>query len=367
MSRIFTPWKLGKLELPNRLVRSATWEGLADADGAPTFDLINALAALAEGGVGLIITGFMYVAQEGKAMPGQTGIHIDAMIGPLTRISDAVHKAGGKIAAQIAHGGGQANPALTGHKLLGPSTMVNPSSKHPVEAMTTDQIYEALYAMSLAAARAKAAGFDAVQLHAAHGYLLSQFLSPNLNLRADEYGGSLENRARFLYQAYEDVRQAVGPDYPIFVKLNSEDGVEGGITPAEAAEVAGRLAAMGIDGIEVSGGTRAGGKRGMPSRVVAKPADEGYFLDNAVAVKQAAGCPVISVGGWRSPSRIEAALEKVDAVALCRPFIREPGLARRWQEGDRAAASCISCNQCFEVTAKHGLGCGQELKREDGE
>lgn len=362
MAEIFSPWNLGGLEIPNRLVRSATWEGLADDDGAPSHDMINATAALAEGGVGLVITGFAFVQPQGRGRPRQTGVHIDAMIGPLTRVSDAVHKSGGLVAMQIVHAGGQTRAEWTGSQPKGPSAMIHPAIKEPVAELSQDEIWDIVDAFALAAARAKAAGFDAVELHGAHGYLVSQFLSPNINLRSDGWGGGLEGRARFCLEVLQACRQAVGPRYPLFIKLNSEDGLKGeGLEVEEAVRVASWLDAAGIDAIEVSGGTPAAGKL-SPSRVVKGPEDEGYFLENAKRIKAAVSCPVIAVGGWRSKARVGEALEHVDAIAMCRPFIRQPDLVNLWKAGGDKA-SCISCDQCFTVTAEQGLGCGQELKK----
>ena len=362
MADIFTPWRMKDLTIPNRLVRSATWEGLAEDDGTPTHELINALADLAEGGVGLIITGYAFILPEGRGLPKQTGAHIDAMIGPLTRISDAVHKAGGLVAVQIVHAGGQTKADWIGRQPLGPSAMLNPAFGEQVAELSLMQIEDIVEAFALAAARIKAAGFDAVELHGAHGYLINQFLSPATNQRGDDYGGTPAKRARFAYEVLAATRQAVGPRYPVFIKLNSDDAVEGGLGLEEAVQVARGLSERGIDAIEVSGGTPAAGKL-SPSRVVKEPADEGYFLANAVAIKKVVSCPVICVGGWRSRLVVEKALDQVDAVALSRPFIRQPDLAKRWQAGEDQA-TCISCNQCFKVGMRQGLGCGQELKKQ---
>ncbi|MCB2226440.1 MAG: NADH:flavin oxidoreductase [Desulfarculaceae bacterium] len=363
MADIFTPWQIKDLTIPNRLVRSATWEGLAGPDGEPTHELILATAALAEGGTGLIITGYAYVSPDGVGLMRQSGVHIDALVGPLTRVSDAVHKSGGLVAMQIVHAGGQTKSEwMNGLQPVGPSDYFNPAYEQQVKGMSRDRIEDIVDDFARAAARVKAAGFDAVELHGAHGYLINQFLSPITNQREDDYGGSLANRARFAYQVLDQVRRAVGPNYPVFIKLNTTDALEGGLTLEDALVVAKGLSDRGIDAIEVSGGTPASGKL-SPSRVVKKAEQEGYFLDNAVAVKNVVSCPVICVGGWRSKARVEAALDQIDAVAMSRPFIRQPDLANRWKAGE-TQATCISCNQCFEVGRKQGLGCGQELKKQ---
>lgn len=366
MADIFTPWRINDLTIPNRLVRSATWEGLAGDDGVPSHDSINLTAELAEGGVGLIITGYAFVRPEGRGLFRQTGVHIDAMVGPITRMSDAVHHNGGLVAMQIVHAGGQTNPEWIGQDPLGPSAMVHPAFQAQVKALSEQEIWDIVGAFAAAAARAKAAGFDAVQLHGAHGYLINQFLSPNTNLRDDQWGGPLANRARFGLEVMKACRQAVGPRYPLFIKLNSQDAFPGGLELEDAVEMARRLDQAGIDAIEVSGGVPAAGKL-SPSRVVKKPEDEGYFLKNAQAIKAAVKCPVICVGGWRSRGRIEAALDSVDAVSLSRPFIRQPHLANLWKSGGQDPATCISCNGCFVVGRKQGIACAQELKAQGKE
>ena len=173
--------------------------------------------------MGLIITGYAFVDPLGLGLPKQTGIHIDAMIGPWTRVTEAVHRSGGKIAMQIVHAGGQTKAEWVGGQPLGPSALTHPAFGAEVAALSLEQIQDLVVAFGDAAARAKAAGCDAVELHGAHGYLISQFFSPNLNLRQDQYGGPIANRARFCLEVYDEVRRAVGPDFPVFIKLNSED------------------------------------------------------------------------------------------------------------------------------------------------
>ncbi len=363
MADIFIPWKMGNLDIPNRLVRSATWEGLAEDDGTPKIELANLSAELAEGGVGLLISGYMYVQPEGLGLPHQTGIFMDAHVGPLTRVSDAVHKAGGVIAAQIVHAGGQTKTDWTRQEALyGPSAITHPAFGGQVHEMSKEHIAGTVQAFADGAARAKAAGFDAVQLHGAHGYLINQFLSPNTNLRTDEYGGDINGRARFCLEVYEAARQAVGPDYPLFIKLNTTDALEGGLEFADALEVAKMLDARGIDAIEVSGGVPAA-RKNSPSRMVKEPSDEGYFLDNAKAVKDAVKCPVIVVGGWRSKPRIQDALDIVDAVAMSRPLVRQPNLPQLWAEGGNEPAACISCGKCFGTAMSGHLACAVEAQK----
>ncbi|MEE8415495.1 MAG: NADH:flavin oxidoreductase, partial [Desulfobacterales bacterium] len=183
------------LQLPNRFIRSATWEGLADGDGACTPELVDLMVKLVKGGVGLIITGHTYVSSAGQATPRQLGLYKDSLIEGLKEMTEAVHREGGKIILQLAHGGLMARSKLTGTAPQGPSSEKD-QDNDPGRRMTLDEIEETIAAFGQAARRAKTAGFDGVQIHSAHGYLLNQFLSPAFNLREDKYGGSVENRAR---------------------------------------------------------------------------------------------------------------------------------------------------------------------------
>ncbi|MFW6082565.1 MAG: NADH:flavin oxidoreductase, partial [Chloroflexota bacterium] len=244
MNVLFESAHIGSLELPNRLLRSATAESLADPDGRPRPKLRELYRELALGGVGLIITGHMYVLDSGKAHPGMTGIHRDDLIPDLAALCSTVHAAGGHIAAQINHGGMQCSPQTVSHPLA-PSAADFPFLKQRARAMTGEEIASAIQAYADAARRAVAAGFDAVQLHGAHGYLINQFLSPLTNRRSDEWGArrpdhtktSLEARMRFLRAVCRAVRRQVGPDYPLFIKLSMLDGIKGGLTLNDGAKV----------------------------------------------------------------------------------------------------------------------------------
>ena len=357
---IFRPWRLGSLRVPNRLVRSATEEGLSTGDGAPTQRLIDLTADLAAGGVGLIVAGSAFICREGRGATNVTGIDSDALIEPLGRMCDAVHAAAGLLAAQLLHSGSTLRPVMVAEKEgpYGPSAEpVDPVCGAPVRALTTAQIADVVELYARAASRARRAGFDAVQIHAAHGYLIDQFLSPARNRRVDAYGGSLQRRARLLYEVYEAVRAAVGSDFPVFVKMSAHDGYAGGTLPWQAARVAAELDRLGIDAIEVSAGTPEGAARTGWDHIMPAPIPEGRFFEYALTIKQKVRCPVISVEGWRDPLRIAAALERIDAVSLCRPFIREPHLVARWRDGDLTAAKCISCNKCLDLILDDGLGC----------
>jgi len=347
---MFDAGLINGMSVPNRFVRSATWEGLAAEDGTVNPELTEKMVELARGEVGLIITGYAFVGRDGQSSPRQLAVDDDRFVPGLRGMAAAVHAAGGKIALQLVHGGAFSNPGLTGRELIGPSAGEKdgtPTSR----AMSKEDIAVVTAAFTQAALRAKQAGFDAVQIHAAHGFLLSQFLSSALNRRTDDYGGSLPNRARLLLEVVRSARQAVGRDYPILIKLNSEDFLEGGMTREEAVQVAIMLERATVDAIEYSGGTVASPATLMPPRpgVLKSAANEVYYREAARLFKQAVAIPLLLVGGVRSYEVAEELIEggTADFISLSRPLICEPGLIKRWREGDRRKSRCVSCNACF--------------------
>ena len=349
MAELFDEIKISGMALRNRSVRSATWAGMAE-DGRCSVKLIELMEELARGDVGLIITGFAYVMPNGQALTKQLGIHDNAMIPNLLQLTERVHAANGKIAMQIVHAGVQSvvrqrRDAPT----WGPSAVYDSLFRRTPKAMTQREIKETVHTFARAADRVKRAGFDAVELHGAHGYLVSQFLSPARNRRTDRYGGPIENRARFLFEIYRAVRKSVGRNFPVLIKLNTKDFVRGGLNQGDALFVAKKLDEMGIDAIEMSGGVPAAGDLGPARPKIRKASDEAYFLPLAKKIKKKVSCPIILVGGIRSYRAVNHILKTgaADLVSMSRPLIREPGLIRQWKEGDRKKAKCISCNQCF--------------------
>lgn len=356
MRGIFDETTINGMVLKNRLVRSATWEGMCEADGRATNKLASWYADLARGECGLIITGYTFVRPDGKQLPGKMGIHTDAFANDMKNIVKAVHDEGGRICVQLVHAGGQTDSETAGRKPLAPSAVDVPQfSEIPAEMSVLD-IKEVIDAFGDAARRAKEYGFDAIQLHAAHGYLINQFLSPLTNRRNDDYGGSAENRCRFLFEVYRRVRSVAGKDYPVMIKLNGSDFLEGGFDIDDAVYAATILDAEGIDAIEVSGGTPASGGLSPVREDINIPEKEAYNLPLARELKKNVRCPLLVVGGFRSINVVMNALntEKMDYVAMARPFIREPDLARRWRLGDTLPARCISCNSCFMPGFKEG-------------
>lgn len=361
MLKLFKKTTIKSMELANRFVRSATWEGMAEADGSCSQALIDVMIGLAEGGVGLIITGHAYVSPEGQAGPWQIGVHSDDMLPGLTRMAAAVHRAGGKIALQLAHAGCYGFVSGTGIEAVGPSLKVN--EKMPsCRELTPEEISEICAAFGRAAGRAKAAGFDAVQIHSAHGYLLSEFLSPFFNRRKDGYGGSVENRARIVLKVFRNIRREVGDDFPVLIKLNSQDFIDGGLTVDDMLAVASMLEKEGIDAVEMSGGTiyASGEFSAIRTGSLAKPEQEVYYRDAALRFKAQLSVPLMLVGGIRSLGVAEALVAEgvADYISLCRPLIREPGLINRWRSGDLRKSSCLSENACFGPLMRgEGLKC----------
>lgn len=339
MNTLFKTTGIGTMSLSNRFIRSATWEGMAEDNGKCTSRLIELMEKLARGGAGLIITGHAYVHQNGRHSPWQLGIDRDELIPDLKNMTRAVHGAGGKIALQLGYGGAYL-------------------SKSRLNSLTHPDIQEIIRAYGQAASRAKTAGFDSVQIFAAHGFLLSQFLCPRYNDRTDTYGGDIQNRARILLEVLEAIRQAVGPDYPVLVKLNAQDYVENGLSLEESVQVGMLLEERGIDAIELSGGL-LNNPNALRDNINSE-ADEAYFQNEARKFKEKISVPLILVGGIRSYTVARNLIEQetADFVSMCRPFICEPDLVNRWQSGDLAKAACISCNNCVEeVKTGHGVSC----------
>jgi 2,4-dienoyl-CoA reductase-like NADH-dependent reductase (Old Yellow Enzyme family) len=366
MTTLFESTAINGMTIRNRFVRSATFEGMANPDGSATRRLIDLNTELAKGEVGLIISGYAYPSAEGKSRPRQSGVHTDDMIPGLKQITEAVHRAGGKIAMQIGHAGCNSFVVAAGGKALGPSEMMMPQGCE-CRGMTSDEIEKTIEDFSRAAVRAKESGFDGVQLHGAHGYLISQFLSPFYNKRTDTFGGSLENRARFALSVLSGVRSAVGAHFPVMIKINSDDFLDGGFTLEEMLQVAAMLEAAGIDAIEISGGTHLSpGKYSFSRKTGIVPAEkEIYFKDAALRYKERITAPLMLVGGIRSFDVSGQVVSEgmADYVSLCRPFIREPHLVSRWKSGETRRATCISCNECFTpVRAGKPVYCVAEAK-----
>jgi 2,4-dienoyl-CoA reductase-like NADH-dependent reductase (Old Yellow Enzyme family) len=348
MNRLFESSEINGMKLANRFVRSATCEAMAGLDGAVTPRLIDAMKTLARGGVGLIISGHAYIRQDGQASPWQLGVYKDDLIPGLREMADAVHAVEGKIVMQLAHAGHFAPEKLTGQFPVVASDY-DGLSLSPRKELTVQGIQDLIAAFADAAKRARSAGFDGVQIHAAHGYLLSQFLSPVFNRRGDSYGGSLENRARFHIEVVHAIRKAVGKAFPVLIKMNCRDFVENGLSLEDSLIAGELLTRAGLDAIELSGGLPTGGKL-SPIRLGIHSQDkEAYFREESRAFKKRIPIPLILVGGNRSIEVSEQLVEAgaADYIAMSRPLIREPDLISRWKSGDHRRAECTSDNLCF--------------------
>jgi 2,4-dienoyl-CoA reductase-like NADH-dependent reductase (Old Yellow Enzyme family) len=339
MTTLFEKTEINGMILPNRFIRSATWEGMATDEGACTPQLIGLISDLAAGGVGLIITGHSYIRQDGQHSPWQLGIDRDALIPGLENLTRSVHEHGSKIVLQLGFGGAYL-------------------SKSRIRRMSAQDFQELAEAYGRAAARARKAGFDGVQIFAAHGFFLSQMLCPRYNDRTDEYGGEIAHRARALLEVLDAIRNSVDRDYPVLVKLNCRDFVDNGLSLDDSVRVAGMFEKTGIDAIELSGGL-LNNPNIMRSKIDSEDT-KGYFLSEARVFRQNIHVPLILVGGIRSYEVARELVEEkvVDYISMSRPFIREPGLIKRWKAGDRREAACISCDNCFEPIKKgQGVSC----------
>lgn len=362
--KLFEPSSINGIHLKNRFVRSATAEGLTTFDGHPTPELKKIYCKLAEGEVGLIITSGAYI-EEWKYYPQTLGmmspfaIYEDRHIKTWQEITRAVHDRGSKIAMQIGHLGRQDISELRGSEPMAPSAVPIKGSGIVPREMNKNDIKEIVDKFAQACCRVKEAGFDAVQFHGAHGNLINNFMSSFTNIRTDDYGGTVENRARFMVDIIERTRQLVGPDYPLMIKMNFNDFVDGGLEKDEALNISEIITRAGIDCIEVSGGTLSESKDHIAVKGITKKEQEAYFRKYSKALKEHVSIPVILVGGHRSPDVMARVLEDGDAdfISMSRPLIREPGLIKKWKNGKPEKAKCISCNQCFENWIFRPLRC----------
>ncbi len=349
---LFTPHRLQGLELRNRIIRSATLEGLCDGDGQPTVPLIDLYRQLAAGGCGLLISGITYVAEEGRLIPTGLGAASDEHLAGLEKLAAAVHQEGGTFCLQLGHSGGQGQSQVCGEQPVAPSTLKLEQYPELPREMTLDDIAVTISAFAAAAGRARQAGCDAIQLHAAHGYLINQFLSPLTNQRQDAYGGDLAARSRFLLEIVNAVQQVVGKDFPLLVKLNGSDNLAGGLDIDDALAVAKLLDAAGIAAIEISSGTPASAEQAPIRRGHESGAEMAYNVVLSRVIKQQVSCPVIVVGGIRSLHVATGLLrtKQADYISLSRPLIREPDLPNKLKSGTSenrpASPATVASRRC---------------------
>jgi len=349
--KIFEKTNIGNLTLKNRLWRSATWLGLATEDGHLTPEINERYRELAEGGVGTIITGLTAVMKEEQPYPKMLNFYSDDFISEYQEFIEMIHSYGSNVVMQMAYGGSTTSISDENRTIWGPSAVKNPSSGIVPVEMTTENINEFVKAMGEGAKRAKKAGFDGVQIHAAHGYLLTQYLSPYFNIRTDEYGGSIENRARIIFEILENMKKYVGADFPIFIKMHCDDEWgEKGLSEKDSLWVAKELEKKGIAGIEFSGGNiDPDSGNGASKSKLFKVEQQSYFRDQTSRIASELTIPVILVGGHRNTKVMEEILNnsKISYFALSRPLHSEPDLPNKWEINPEHKTRCVSCNNCW--------------------
>ncbi len=359
---LFRAGRVGHLAVPNRIVFAATSSELADEHGFVGDDAVEYYAERARGGVGLIVVEATYVEQEGKRLHHNAMLHEDRFIPGQRRIVKAVHAAGAKIAVQLNHGGRESIPAVSGSVPLAPSPLASQftgvgEAVIPKE-LTLAEIERIITRFADAAVRAREAGYDAVELHGAHGYLIGEFLSPASNRREDEYGGSTEGRARFCVRLVEAIKARLGRDYPVIVRMNGHDHVQGGLELDEAIEIAAMLEKAGADAISVSGGVHAS----RPYMVIpGMSVPRGCYAQYGEAMRRRLGVPVMTVGRINTPALAEEILARgqADFICLSRALIADPFFPAKARAGRaETIAPCIACNECIATVHRHkGLAC----------
>ena len=381
----FEPARIGSVTLRNRVLRSATFEGACDPEGRPTAAYLNLYRELAGQGVGALITGFAYTSTDGRAMqPGQAGLESDAKAAAFGPVTEAVHQQGCPIFVQLAHAGRQTSPTATGGTVYGPSARKSSYFNSRPCSLTTAHIERLAREFAAAARRAREAGFDGVQLHAAHGYLIHQFLSPAVNDRNDIYGLDPQRGlgTAFLEEVIARVRSTCGTDYPLLIKISAGDNYGHRPQEREFIELVRFLHGQRLEAIEISFGTMDHALnifRGesIPVQAILRfnpryraqnpcvrllwkavvlplmrrqfaPFAPMYNLPYARLAKRHTNIPIISVGGFRSGRRIRAAIEEqgIDFVSLCRPLLCEPDFVLKAQRDENYQSRCHNCNVC---------------------
>lgn len=343
---LFSRGRIGTLELKNRLVMPPMVRNYANSDGLVTQRYVDHVARVAKGGVGMMILEASFISQEGKGFVNELGVQNDIVIPGLKKLAKAAHAQGAKIGIQLYHAGRQTSSRNSGEQPVAPSPIPDPVVNEMPRELTTKDIRRLVRAYGAAGGRAKKAGLDFVEIHGAHGYLITQFLSPFSNRRTDEYGGSPENRMRFLRETFASVREQVGPDFPITVRLSGDEMVPGGLTLKDTIRISKELETLGAAALHISAGNYASYARGamIPPMAV----EDGPLLHLAAGVKKAVRIPVIAVGKIRTPELVEKVLEEgmADFVAIGRTLLADPEWPNKVREGRmKEINKCIACNQ----------------------
>lgn len=320
MKTLFDTTTLRHHTLKNRIWRSATWIALADAEGNVTDEIVSTYEELAKGGAAMIVTGLTSIIEHDAEIGGDAKFYDDRFIAGHKRLTDAIHKHGALVMMQAAIVDG------------------------PVNELTTEQVQGFVRLFGDAARRAEEAGYDGVQIHAAHFFYLSKFISPLINHRTDRYGGDQRGRTRILYEILKDMHSKTSDDFIITMKINSTDEYPGGLTVQDFLVSCKLMEDAGIDAIEVSG-------NGTSHTGIKAGHNEGYFRTAAMSLAALVDVPVVLVGGLRSIEKINQILEEtqIQYVSLSRPLVREPNLIQRWLDGDTRPSLCVSCNTCYRT------------------
>ena len=368
---LFSPFTINGMTLKNRAVMPPMATGYGNADNTVSERLLAYLERRAQGGTGLIITEVCAVDPRGKGFPNEIGVWNDDFIGALSRIPAALHRHGAKAALQLHHAGRETFEAVLGKKPEAPSAIPSAVLGQPCEAMSLERIAEIVRAFAQAAGRARQAGFDSVELHGAHGYLLNQFLSPFSNNREDEYGGSEENRMRFILEVIAAARKAVGDDFPLCIRISADEMVRGGYDFSLMRRLAPRMVTAGVDAIHCSVGVYStpGGLS-----IASMDTEPGFNLFRARALKEVVSVPIIGVGRINDPAMADQAIARGDAdlISFGRQHLTDPDFIEKARRGSlEDIRRCTACNQgCIErlsfemksTTCSFNPECGREYK-----
>lgn len=361
MSRsLWDETSIGTLKCKNRFLKGAFHERAATIDGYVTPELLKYYEEEAKGGVGTIILGYARVMGHDFPNYQMMAAYDDSYIPGLRKLAEVIHANGASVIMQIAYGGSRTSVTDDGRLIWGPSDVPNQRTGITPTPMTKEDIAVLVDVFAQAALRGKKAGMDAVMIHSAHGYLLSEWMCPHYNKRTDEYGGSVENRARIVVEIIRAIRELCGQDYPVLLKYNSQDYMEDGFTEDESLEYARILEAAGIDALEISGGNEtnpdvAAADLGPSRKKLARhPERTTYFADYARKLRKEVSVPIILTGGNRWYGVMDGVLQEgaADYFGLARPLNSEPDLINKWREDESLEARCVACNKCF-VTVNH--------------
>ena len=389
-SLLFTPVTLGPLTLRNRSIRSAAFESMCPGN-VPSPQLLDYHRSVAAGGVGMTTVAYAAVTRSGLSFDRQLWMRPEIVPG-LRELTDAVHAEGAAASIQLGHCGNMSHKSICGCLPVGASSGFNLYSPTFVRGLRVDELPEMAKAYGRSVCLAREAGFDAVEIHAGHGYLISQFLSPSTNHRKDEFGGTLANRMRFMEMVMEEVMKAAGNDMAVLVKMNMRDGFRGGMELDESLQVARKLQELGAHALVLSGGfvskapmyvmrgempirtmthymtcwwlkygVRLVGKYMIPS----VPFHEAYFLEDALKFREALDIPLVYVGGLVSRQKIEEVLNHgFEAVQMGRALLNEPDFVNRMRQEENARCNCRHSNYCIARMYTLDMACHQHLQEE---